>query len=65
MLERDPFCLMCQRRPSVHVDHVVAKAHGGTDDLTNLRGLCEECHMSKTAKDGNAAKSLRAESLRP
>ncbi|MFN0133413.1 MAG: HNH endonuclease [Phycisphaerales bacterium] len=58
VLARDPFCMACHRNPSKHVDHIKAKANGGTDDMGNLRGLCERCHMRKTAKDGHARKAL-------
>ncbi|MFW4112699.1 HNH endonuclease, partial [Klebsiella pneumoniae] len=31
------------------VDHIKAKAHGGTDDDSNLESICYACHKSKTA----------------
>lgn len=31
------------------VDHIIPKAHGGTDDDRNLQSLCWSCHKSKTA----------------
>lgn len=58
VLARDPVCVACRRRPSEHVDHIKAKAGGGDDSMENLRGLCERCHMQKTAKDGHARKAL-------
>lgn len=33
------------------VDHIVPKAKGGTDELSNLQSLCEPCHEIKTAED--------------
>jgi 5-methylcytosine-specific restriction protein A len=33
------------------VDHVIAKAEGGTDELDNLRVICKPCHVMKTAKE--------------
>lgn len=33
------------------VDHIVAKAKGGTDDRTNLRALCHSCHSRKTGRE--------------
>lgn len=59
ILARDPFCLCCGRNVSEHVDHIVSKAAGGTDDAANLRGICEPCHKRKTAKDGHARKALK------
>lgn len=33
------------------VDHILAKAHGGTDDDFNLEALCWPCHRTKTARE--------------
>ena len=33
------------------VDHIMPLAAGGTDDLYNLRYLCESCHKAKTSRD--------------
>ncbi|CAG9423134.1 HNH endonuclease [Providencia alcalifaciens] len=33
------------------VDHIKPKAHGGTDDDSNLQSLCWSCHRSKTASE--------------
>lgn len=56
ILQRDRhLCQNCLRsgRPTASktVDHIVPKAHGGTDDDTNLEALCWPCHRSKTAKE--------------
>lgn len=37
--------------PAVDVDHILAKANGGTDVLTNLEGVCSSCHKLKTTQD--------------
>lgn len=35
------------------VDHILARAQGGTDEWGNLQGLCSSCHSHKTAlEDG-------------
>lgn len=39
------------RRRDHAVDHIVPKAHGGSDDLPNLQSLCTACHEAKTARD--------------
>ena len=36
---------------NLELDHVLALALGGTDDLNNLWLLCGECHDIKTAGD--------------
>lgn len=56
ILRRDPVCTICQARPAVEVDHIVAKAFGGGDEDTNLRGVCRGCHKAKTAWDSASGK---------
>ncbi len=55
VLKRDYY--LCQDkecgRPvgaSGHVDHIIPKAKGGTDDMDNLQTLCRECHSVKTGR---------------
>ncbi|WP_087131103.1 HNH endonuclease [Caballeronia pedi] len=52
VLERDPLCVRCAHVDrvckSTIVDHIVPLAHGGTDDESNLRGLCSACHDAVT-----------------
>lgn len=55
VLHRDPFCRVCDKRPSVEVDHITPKAAGGTDELENLQGICRTCHRRKTAAEGGSA----------
>jgi hypothetical protein len=43
-LERDNYqCGNCHAS-AVHVHHIVPLSKGGTNDLSNLRSLCEDCH---------------------
>ena len=51
VLRRDPVCKTpgCGRA-STHADHIQPRADGGADALWNLRGLCEGCHNSRTAR---------------
>jgi hypothetical protein len=55
VLERDGFCChYCGRAaPDVvlHVDHIVAKANGGTDDEDNLIAACVDCNLGKATKE--------------
>lgn len=37
--------------PATEVDHITPKAEGGTDDRSNLQGLCTDCHKAKTKAD--------------
>lgn len=36
---------------SFHLDHIVALANGGTDDIDNLTAACQPCNTAKGAKD--------------
>jgi 5-methylcytosine-specific restriction endonuclease McrA len=42
---------ICERKSSTQVDHKHPVIKGGTDERDNLRGICDECHDIKTAKD--------------
>jgi 5-methylcytosine-specific restriction protein A len=60
IIQRDPVCASCKRAWSTEVDHVQPKAQGGTDDETNLQGLCKPCHSTKTAReDGGFGRAPR------
>lgn len=52
VLIRDPVCLNCHKQRSSRADHIVPVSRGGKDELSNLQGMCESCHNSKTATEG-------------
>ena len=35
------------KKEEIDVDHRIPKKHGGTDDLSNLQGMCRHCNRSK------------------
>lgn len=41
------------------VDHIKPKAQGGTDDLSNLRCICADCHAAKSTAEGHEASGHR------
>ncbi len=47
-------CQACGASPSptneviLHVDHILPKSKGGTDDPLNLQALCADCNLSKS-----------------
>ena len=41
-------CKNCGCDGTLHIDHKVALANGGTNDITNLQLLCVDCHDKKT-----------------
>jgi len=56
ILVRDNYlCQPCKRKGAITaaniVDHIKAKAHGGTDDPSNLEATCDPCHKAKTARE--------------
>ena len=61
ILERDPTCRWPEGcdRPSTDVDHIMNRARGGTDDPSNLQGLCRDHHRAKTRREGLIAQGHR------
>ena len=52
ILDRDQWlCQACRRRDACEVDHIVAKADGGSDAPSNLQSLCSDCHGLKTGRE--------------
>lgn len=51
VLVEEPVCAVCERKPSIQVDHIIPVSKGGTDTRSNLQGICLECHEDKTRVD--------------
>jgi 5-methylcytosine-specific restriction endonuclease McrA len=49
VLERDAYTCHWCGRPAGTVDHVIARALGGTDALTNLVAACSPCNSARGA----------------
>jgi hypothetical protein len=53
VFKRDQFrCVYCGATPNdgpLHVDHVVAVANGGSDELANLVTACAACNLGKSS----------------
>jgi 5-methylcytosine-specific restriction protein A len=53
-LHKEPLCRRCAGKGRVTAstvpDHIIPLAQGGTDDDTNIRCLCDECHREVTAE---------------
>ncbi len=52
VLADDPFCRWCGSPHATTVDHVVAVANGGTNDISNLVACCARCNASKKDNPG-------------
>ncbi|MCA1971248.1 MAG: HNH endonuclease [Caenispirillum sp.] len=46
-------CAVCGGPGATHVDHIVPRADGGTDDFSNLQLLHHGCHSAKTLRETN------------
>ena len=46
---RCEYCLLRQKHSELthHIEHIVAKQHGGRDDLDNLALACHRCNLRK------------------
>ena len=47
-------CVLCgisATEAALHVDHIVPRSEGGTNDIENLQCLCEQCNLGKSNKD--------------
>ena len=51
VLKRNPRCEYCNLMPSTTVDHLIPKYKGGSDDPSNLRACCNDCHVRKSKRE--------------
>jgi 5-methylcytosine-specific restriction endonuclease McrA len=45
--ERDKRCQICGSKHNLTVDHLKQVKDGGNNDLSNLKTLCNNCHIKK------------------
>jgi 5-methylcytosine-specific restriction enzyme A len=56
VLARDKFtCQICGAHNANNVDHIRPKHLDGTDEESNLRTLCKDCHQVKSSSEGGRA----------
>ena len=58
VLANNPLCVRCEAKGRItiatQVDHIIALVNGGSDDKhddSNRAGICDMCHIDKTAED--------------
>lgn len=63
VLDANPYCTRCQElnvlRLAREVDHIVPLFKGGSNEISNLHGLCSPHHVDKTADDMGWRKRTR------
>ncbi len=65
ILARDNWtCCSCGRSSMkdgvvLHVDHIIPRSKGGTDDPSNLQTLCRKCNIGKSNKDDTDLRIVR------
>jgi len=67
MWKKEKKCKNCSKSVGLknfHLDHIVALANGGTNDLSNIQMLCVGCHQDKTRaeKENGYVKMVETES---
>jgi 5-methylcytosine-specific restriction protein A len=54
----EPCCRSCladgKRVRTEEIDHIRPLSEGGTDERSNLQGLCKPCHDAKTKVEGRS-----------
>jgi 5-methylcytosine-specific restriction protein A len=67
IFEKSQMCVSCQKVltiKSFELDHILALANGGTNDMNNIQMLCKTCHQDKTKaeKEDGYVKMIDTES---
>ena len=67
MWKKSKICQNCSKSVGLkkfHLDHIIALANGGTNDLSNIQMLCVGCHQDKTRaeKENGYVKMVETES---
>jgi 5-methylcytosine-specific restriction protein A len=57
ILADSPLCHHCGTAPADTVDHLISRAHGGTDAPENLVPACGPCNYSRGKGEPNALPS--------
>ena len=44
------------KEKTLHCDHILPVTQGGTDELSNLQTLCDDCNLAKSDKKWKGGK---------
>jgi ATP adenylyltransferase len=58
---RCALCGITTKEAVLHVDHIIPRSRGGTNDLANLQALCAQCNQAKSNKDDTDFRELPLE----
>jgi predicted transcriptional regulator len=59
ILKRDNFkCQNCSSSYNLHIDHIIPRSKGGTDEDSNLQVLCSKCNLFKREDLFNSFKQV-------
>jgi len=68
-LRAEPLCRHCVAKGRVSAstvpDHIIPLGQGGTDDDFNIQCLCQDCHLIKTATEGQGGAANHPTWLKP
>ena len=48
---RCELCGVHEERAALHIDHIIPRARGGSDDISNFQSLCVTCNTNKRDRD--------------
>ena len=57
VIKRDAGTCQSCGQPGKHVDHILPRRLGGTDELSNLQLLCVQCNLSKGGRFFSSART--------
>ena len=55
---RCELCGVHEGKAALHIDHIIPRVRGGSDDISNLQALCVTCNTSKRDRDDTDFRSI-------
>jgi ATP adenylyltransferase len=57
---RCELCGVHEERAALHIDHIIPRARGGSDDISNFQSLCVTCNTNKRDRDDTDFREILA-----